>query len=372
MHTGQQRSAPLNLRAGDLVEVRGIDEILATLDEHGSLDGLPFMPEMLKFCGRRLRVASRAEKTCDRVERKGLRKVTGSATVHLEGVRCDGAFHDGCQALCLIFWKEAWLKRVGSGREDSSPAAHDASVSQEALLQAAPVFAAARKLPTVAGETVYSCQATEAMRFTAPPEPSTTDYWRDVRCGNVPWRSAVRAYVIERFNAFQRTRGGTLYPPLGGVGTKTPTARLDVRPGELVQVKTRTEIFATIDAAEGKNRGLTFDREMLQYCGRTFRVLQRVEKFIDEPTGRMMTMKSDCIMLEGAICESRYHGLCPRAIYPFWREIWLERVPASASMGPGAGEQPFTIFVVMSVFQMVRRRMFGGRRTQAAGLSSRT
>jgi hypothetical protein len=26
------------------------------------------------------------------------------------------------------------------------------------------------------------------------------------------------------------------------------------------------------------------------------------------------------------ICTSDYHRLCPRGIYPYWREIWLERV----------------------------------------------
>ena len=34
----------LNLRAGDLVEVRSEREILATLDDTGALDALPFMP----------------------------------------------------------------------------------------------------------------------------------------------------------------------------------------------------------------------------------------------------------------------------------------------------------------------------------------
>src|SRR5262245_45039589 len=39
-------------------------EILATLDERGAIDGLPFMPEMLAYCGKRLRVELRADKTC--------------------------------------------------------------------------------------------------------------------------------------------------------------------------------------------------------------------------------------------------------------------------------------------------------------------
>ena len=50
------RRPPLHLRVGEIVEVRSEAEILATLDERGELDGLPFMPEMLDFCGRRFRV----------------------------------------------------------------------------------------------------------------------------------------------------------------------------------------------------------------------------------------------------------------------------------------------------------------------------
>ena len=58
-------SRALGLRAGDWVEVRSAAEILATLDERGRLDALPFMPEMLQYCGRRFRVFKSAHKTCD-------------------------------------------------------------------------------------------------------------------------------------------------------------------------------------------------------------------------------------------------------------------------------------------------------------------
>ena len=44
----------LRLRPGDLIEVRAPEEILQTLDAEGTLDQLPFMPEMLGFCGRRI------------------------------------------------------------------------------------------------------------------------------------------------------------------------------------------------------------------------------------------------------------------------------------------------------------------------------
>jgi hypothetical protein len=55
---------------------------------------------------------------------------------------------------------------------------------------------------------------------------------------------------------------------------------------------------------------------------------------IQEETGKMIKMKGPCIILEGVICRSDFHRLCPRAIYPFWRENWLKRaanVPAPRS-----------------------------------------
>jgi hypothetical protein len=103
----------LDLRPGEWIEVRGEAEILATLDDDGTLDGLPFMPEMLAHCGQRYRVYKRADKTCDTVNWTGLRRMEN--TVHVTMLRCDGSAHGGCQAGCLMFWKEAWLRRSPAG-----------------------------------------------------------------------------------------------------------------------------------------------------------------------------------------------------------------------------------------------------------------
>ena len=56
------------LHKGDLVEVRSAAEILATLDEHGALDAMPFMPEMVASCGRRFTVSTRTDKVCDTID----------------------------------------------------------------------------------------------------------------------------------------------------------------------------------------------------------------------------------------------------------------------------------------------------------------
>ena len=63
----------LGLRVGDLVEVRSVEEILATLDTKGELDNLPFMPEMVRFCGQRMTVHKVAHKLCDTISRSLLR-----------------------------------------------------------------------------------------------------------------------------------------------------------------------------------------------------------------------------------------------------------------------------------------------------------
>src|SRR5271163_1479807 len=111
--------AKTNLKAGDWVEVCSKEEILRTLDGNGQLDGMPFMPEMFAFCGKQFKVYKRAHKTCDTVFPVRGRRV--DRAVHLE-TRCDGSAHGGCQATCLIFWKEVWLKPISPGghpaRED--------------------------------------------------------------------------------------------------------------------------------------------------------------------------------------------------------------------------------------------------------------
>src|SRR5262245_33762623 len=94
---------------GDWVEVGSRPVILATLDKDGCVDGMPVMQEMLAVCGRRFPVYKNAHKTCYTVFPVRSRRVDNA--VHLE-TRCDGQAHGGCQAGCLLFWKEAWLKRI--------------------------------------------------------------------------------------------------------------------------------------------------------------------------------------------------------------------------------------------------------------------
>jgi hypothetical protein len=111
---------------------------------------------------------------------------------------------------------------------------------------------------------------------------------------------------------------------------KTPQETLDLQAGELVTVKSRDEIMGTLNK-DSRNRGLYFDAEMVIFCDKQYRVNRRIEKIIDEPTGKMRHFTSDCIVLDNVVCESYYHALCPRKIQAYWREIWLRRVPQASA-----------------------------------------
>src|SRR6266704_2881516 len=96
-----------NLSAGDWVWVRTKEEILATLDKNCRFEEVPFMPEMLQYCGQKMRVFKRAHKLCDTQYSSAGR--TMEKAVLLEGARCTGRDFGGCELNCLMFWKESWL-----------------------------------------------------------------------------------------------------------------------------------------------------------------------------------------------------------------------------------------------------------------------
>lgn len=343
------------LKVGDWVEVRSKDEILKTLDSKAQLDGMPFMPEMFAFCGRRFQVYKRAHKTCDTVFPVRARRV--SEAVHLE-TRCDGSAHGGCQASCLIFWKEAWLKPISGS---SQGAAAFRTEAQNGHANPSPLASGCtendvRVRACVVGpdqDVSYVCQATQLPYATTNLEwwdvrQYVEDYWSgnatlwQIFCGGVYflyyWLSRAGIGVGKPmrwfYDKFYPLWCGAPFPRRSGTipdGQPTPVATLDLQPGELVQIKPLPEILKTLNT-RNRNRGLFFDAEEVPYCGGKYRVLKRVAKIIDERTGKMQEMKTPSVILHSVICRSRYSEcrlLCPRSIYPHWREIWLERVGPS-------------------------------------------
>jgi hypothetical protein len=350
--------------AGEWVQVRSREEILATLDEHGRLEGMPFMPEMLSFCGRTLPVFKRAHKTCDTIGYSGIRKI--ERTIHLVESRCDGSAHGGCQAACSLYWNEAWVKPAAAAPSDGKQPQRPTQPQRARGCSMEQLMAAMQQGQDPEKGPRYVCQATEILNASKPMSGyDMRQYIEDYRSGNVDLATLARGTVYrvtlflsrraERigrrlglgdalvkmsmacYDALQRLLpNGVPFPRRKGtipVGQSTPDGTDGIRPGSRVRVKPYREILATLNTAN-KTRGLYFDAEHVPYCGKEFTVRSLVNQIIDERTGYMMHFKSPSIILHGAYCQGTFSDgrmFCPRAIYPYWRTVWLNPLDGERS-----------------------------------------
>src|SRR5213593_4276504 len=234
-------------RPGDLVEVKAPDEILQTLDAEGTLDHLPFMPEMVEFCGRRFRVSRRVVKTCFSGSISTMRVFRTDDVVTLDGLRCSGAAHDGCQKACTIFWREEWLRKV----DDSAAQAHEESGGGERLRA---------RLKTSIGPKTYFCQASELLKATnsLPRWTRIAKCFSEVRAGNCGAMQMAQRIGIW---LFWRIRRKFLGEYARGNHKSTPVESLNLQPGELIEVKPMECIIETLNET-ARNRGLYFSPDM--------------------------------------------------------------------------------------------------------------
>lgn len=323
----------LSLRAGDRVRLRPWAEIEQTLDAEGRTGKLPFMAEMLAMNDQTFVVDSRADKTCDTINLTGCNREMDN-TVHLANLRCDGSAHGGCQAYCLLYFREEWLERAPAPGPASSaiPQVPDGAEAREEMVRRLEAYA--NKAPGY-----YRCQATQALEASRPLA-GIGHYWTTLRTRNVPLERWVRLIFWSVVNLYQkfsrhfvpkalRIEGGATLPNLWGpvVDDQWPEVPLqDIKAGDLVEVRSRREILPTLDRFQ-RNRGLWFDQEMVRLCGKRGRVLYRVERLIDEGTGRMLKIKKDLYVVAGMVgCEGVQHKLCTRQAIAMMRDAWLRRV----------------------------------------------
>lgn len=298
---------PPGFLPGQMVEVRPAGEIFATLDARGTLEGIPFMPEMLEFCGRQFRVWRRVERTC--VEGDEMRRMKG--VVYLDSLRCSGKFHDGCGKECRLFWHEGWLKPAGAA---SVIAARPAAEAEQF------------PFPTRQAGGRFVCQSTELLNATQPLlKVDLRQYYHEWRAKTYPGRTFLKKLLVPLWLRVQVLCRGMSVVQLAGKRRTTPKASLNLQPGEWVEVKSRKEIEETLDP-EGRNRGLEFTRFMVSSCGKQFRVRRRIDRLIQETSGEMRQL-GDTVILEDSTCDgcTRWGG-CPRDAHHLWREIWLKRV----------------------------------------------
>lgn len=299
----------MKLSAGEVIEVRSENEILATLDENSTFEGLPFIPDMRKYCERRFRVLRRINRIM--VEGVGSGRIEN--TVILAGVTCDSESNGGCRRTCPLLWKEAWLKRVDNGGEGNrgnraNRVAPFASESGVKILLGAP-----------------TCQSVNLLKATSPiRKGDLRQYTRDISSGTYSPLELIHTITTSLSLRIQKLLIGERPSAFSGRLRRTPSVSLNLRPGEIVQVRNLDEILGTLDV-KGKNRGLSFTPEMAKYCGKRFRVLKRLDRMVNERTGEMRKI-ANTVLLKGSTCDGKAHRGCQRTCYCLWREIWLKRV----------------------------------------------
>lgn len=304
-----------DLRAGDWVVVKAPIEIALTLDATGTLDGLPFMPEMLDYCGQQFRVERIAEKTCIEFPGGGykIREFRQNNVVLLEGLRCSGAAHDGCQRACMLFWKAQWLRKADA----VLPAATD-SAEQGVLIS---------RLRTKVEGGRYFCQSTELSAATQKLTRSRIllKSLRDVRSGS---RGALEMVWLMLAPLWRKITQKVPRRRLIGELGRTPVGDLHLQPGEWVEIRPVEQVAQTLDK-RGRNRGLTCDFGMTQYGGKgPYKVRTRLDRMISEATGQMRQVEGTVILDNlHCLCWNVFGG-CPRRDFMYWREVWLTRASA--------------------------------------------
>jgi len=162
----------------------------------------------------------------------------------------------------------------------------------------------------------------------ADPEPASWKV-RLKRSLALPWNKVVKTQMkiaMRKIESIQKKeiRGETMSSIAKCKSVST------LRAGDWVRVKERNEIDANLDRWH-ELKGCAFLDAMSEYCGTTQRVLQPLERFLDERDYKVKKCRG-VVLLENVTClGTPVFGRCDRRCFLFWREEWLEPIDA-----PGA------------------------------------
>ncbi|MDB2686039.1 hypothetical protein N9Y42_02405 [Mariniblastus sp.] len=296
-------------RVGDRVQVAHAEHILSTLDSNCRFEGLPFMPQMVSFCGQELTVTRWVNNVCYPVQGGAdFGNLTNSVLLNVD--RCDGSSFGGCQMACPLIWKTEWLTSNTSQNETT-----DGLNAPEAVKQLND-FAAANAM----NSGLVTCQATQLHQITHRRNRLNVEQYVDeVNLNRVSATALATSFcggMLGRVTGSKRPIVGTL--------KRTPISDLQLVPGDAVTVKSQSDIIKTLDT-NGKNRGLWFDPVMLRYCRQKLKVTERITTLVDETSGQIRQLKVPSVVLEDLQCDPTARRFCSRLLHLFWREAWLER-----------------------------------------------
>lgn len=99
---------------------------------------------------------------------------------------------------------------------------------------------------------------------------------------------------------------------------------LNLKPNELVEVRSEQEILQTLNAKK-RHKGLLWMAGMRKYCGKRYKVFKRLDTILLESNGELRKMKNT-VLLESVMCDGYEFFGCDRSCFHYWREAWLKRV----------------------------------------------
>ncbi len=296
-------------RIGARVRIKSATDILATLNDEGSCEGLSFMPQMVGLCGQEATLVRWVTSSCvptrDGVVFGGIKDA-----VLLDVKRCDGEAFGGCQLGCSTIWKTHWLTTDIVSSVESS---FDNEANVEALHELS------LRNSRIDGRA--NCQATQLVKISTSNDGARLQHYRQEMNLNRVSVSTIASSLCGGLLARVSGRSANVV----GTLARTPVTDLNLQPGDRVRVKSKAEIVQTLDT-KGCNRGLWFDPLMLRYCDQELTVTNRIRVLVDETDGRIRTLKTPSVVLDDLRCDSTQRRFCSRLLHLFWRECWLQRV----------------------------------------------
>ena len=99
----------------------------------------------------------------------------------------------------------------------------------------------------------------------------------------------------------------------------------NLKAGDIVQVRSRAEIRATLDRWN-KSKGCAFIDGMWDHCGKIYRVKKPVTRFLSDIDFKIKRCK-EIVILDNVFCGgAKPFGRCDRSCFYFWRKEWLKKV----------------------------------------------
>jgi hypothetical protein len=141
----------------------------------------------------------------------------------------------------------------------------------------------------------------------------------------VPWNYYAKRWLKQIYCFAMNVKSKLSKQTITQAGQKSASKTASLQASDRVRVRSLEEIQATLNPWK-ELKGCAFLPYMVEYCGTTQRVLQPVNRFLDERDYKVKKVRG-VVLLEGVICSGTpVFGHCDRGCHLFWREEWLEKI----------------------------------------------